>query len=268
VTLGMSLKPLPKPLLIDAVRQLLLLLLAGGLVAAALAGAPGGLLGWRGLSAALALYLVIAFLVLRGLGAHLPHGRFGLANGVTLSRATLAALFLGIWGEAVCAGTAIGPHVRWGLVAAASCALILDGVDGWAARRSGLASPFGARFDMEIDALFVMTLALTTYGLGQAGAWVLMSGLMRYLFVAAGWLWRTLAAPVPQRRRRKLVCVLQTVALIAALAPPVGPAAASLVCALGLALLFYSFGIDSLWLAGVISRLDGKDLPDAEMVRQ
>ena len=37
--------------------------------------------------------------------------------------------------------------------------LALDGLDGWAARRQGLVSAFGARFDMEVDALLILALA-------------------------------------------------------------------------------------------------------------
>src|SRR6185437_12999615 len=69
---------------------------------------------------------------------------------------------------------------------AGMAALVLAGVDGWAARRSGFASRFGARFDMESDALFVLALAALVYRTGQAGAWVLTLGAMRYIFVAAG----------------------------------------------------------------------------------
>ena len=39
----------------------------------------------------------------------------------------------------------------------------LDGVDGWLARRSGIASAFGARFDMEIDALLILVLAVLAW---------------------------------------------------------------------------------------------------------
>jgi phosphatidylglycerophosphate synthase len=38
--------------------------------------------------------------------------------------------------------------------------LALDGLDGWLARRFGLASAYGARFDMEVDGFLILVLAL------------------------------------------------------------------------------------------------------------
>ena len=87
-------------------------------------------------------------------------------------------------------------------------ALSLDAVDGWLARRLGLASRFGARFDLEIDALLLLILALLVWQADRVGAWVLVIGLLRYAFVAAG-LARGpgCATPLPPSRRRQTVCV-------------------------------------------------------------
>ena len=101
---------------------------------------------------------------------------------------------------------------------------VLDGVDGWLARRSGLASAFGARFDMEVDALLIMALAILAWQHGKAGSWVLLSGLLRYAFVAAGWLAPWMSRPLPPSRRRQTVCVVQIAGLCAAVAPIVPPA--------------------------------------------
>ena len=63
---------------------------------------------------------------------------------------------------------------------------LLDGVDGWLARRDQTASRFGARFDMEIDALLILALSVLAWRHDKAGEWVVISGLLRYVFVAAG----------------------------------------------------------------------------------
>src|ERR1700722_14469309 len=67
----------------------------------------------------------------------------------------------------------------------ATVALVLDGVDGWLARRCGEASEFGARFDMETDALLILGIATLAWHFDKAGPWILAAGWMRYMFVAA-----------------------------------------------------------------------------------
>ncbi len=251
-----------RPLLIDAGWQLGLL--GGALVLVALALVPIAGLGWPGIAACLLAYATITALILAGLDRHAPHRRFGPANRVTLVRAAFAALLIGI----LAAGVRPGPAGRWALLATGTVALLLDGVDGWAARRTGLASPFGARFDMESDALFVLALSALVYRSGQADAWVLTAGLMRYIFVVAGWLWPPLAAPLPPSQRRKAVCVILIVTLLAALAPPVGPIAARWLCFGGLLLLTYSFGADCVRLAAAASRpwLAGDEVPGNDQI--
>ena len=130
----------------------------------------------------------------------------------------------------------------------ALAALILDGLDGRLARRENVASSFGASFDMETDALLVQVLAILAWQEHKAGAWVLASGLMRYVFLAASWVWGWLRQPLPPSLRAKAICVLQIVALIVAVAPLVEPPLSSIVAASGLAALSYSFLMDTLWL--------------------
>jgi phosphatidylglycerophosphate synthase len=126
--------------------------------------------------------------------------------------------------------------------------LLLDGVDGRLARRGGMASPFGARFDMEVDAALILVLAALLYQQGRAGAWVLAAGLLRYVFVGAGvlvpWMGRTLHP----KRRRQAVCVVQTATLVAALAPGLPSAWAAGLAGLGLGALVLSFAVDTVWL--------------------
>jgi len=236
-----------RPLLIVAGMQLLVA--AAGLTAATmLLRTPAGI-GWRGLVTAFACYGVIAAFVVFDLGRHAPHQRFGAANSVTLTRAGLTALLWGVVGETMLSWRDLGSELRWLLSFVAMAALALDGADGWIARRRGMASDFGADFDMEVDALFALALALLVYGTGRCGVWVLSSGLLRYVFVLVGWIWPTFAAPLRPSRRRKLICAIQAAVLIAALLPIVPTEVAHGLCLAGLALLSYSFAADILWLA-------------------
>jgi phosphatidylglycerophosphate synthase len=249
-TIGGNLTLSPRPLLIDAGWRLALF--AGVLALSALALAAAGGLGWQGAVTALIAYAAIGAGIVAGLTYHAPHRRFGLANMVTLARASYGALLIGLLSE----GDPLSAGGRWALVAAGILALALDGIDGWLARRSHLQSAFGARFDLESDALFVLALSALVYRSGQVGVWVLASGVMRYIFVLAGWLWPPLAAPLPPSQRRRVMCIILIVAMLLALAPPIGAPMAGVLCFVGLVLLVYSFGADCVQLSAAARGAD------------
>jgi len=138
--------------------------------------------------------------------------------------------------------------LAWGVTAIAMVVTALDGVDGWLARRSGLESAFGARFDMETDALLILVLSALAWRWDRAGAWVLACGLMRYAFVAAAWAWPWMARPLPPSWRRKFVCVVQIVGLAIIVAPVVTPPLSVWLAAGTLAMLTWSFAVDVAWL--------------------
>lgn len=187
--------------------------------------------------------------VWRGLPHH-RHPRFGPANRVTLARMGLMALIAALIGEDL-PRPPLGeaPAAVWWLVVVATVTALLDAVDGALARRTGLASAFGARFDMETDAAFTLVLCALVLQADQAGPWVLACGLMRYAFVAAAAIWPWLSAPLAPSKRRQTVCVIQITALIVCLGPIVPPWLASTLAALSLALLTLSFAIDLRTLA-------------------
>lgn len=217
------------------------------LAALALAGAAG--LGLDYPAKALLVFVAGAWLVWRALGAH-PHARFGPANRVTLARLGAMALMAALVGEALLrAPLHAMPAAAWWLVVAATLTALLDAVDGALARRSGLVSAFGARFDMETDAAFTLVLCALVLQAGQAGPWILASGLMRYAFVAAAWVWPWLNGPLPPSKRRQTVCVVQITTLIVCLGPIVPPLLASALAAISLALLTLSFATDVRTLA-------------------
>lgn len=192
----------------------------------------------------LAVFAAIAAVAWRGRRTHHPFPAWGAANTVTLLRAAIAAMLAGLIGEP---GSTAAPGAEFAVVGAI-VATVADGVDGWLARRTGMVSAFGARFDMEIDALLIQVLSILVWQYGKAGPWVIASGLIRYAFVAAGWQFPWLARPLPGSFRGKLVCVIQIAALIVAIAPFVSPPASGIAAAVGLIALSYSFAVDVEWL--------------------
>lgn len=194
-------------------------------------------LGWG--AASIVLYLVVAACIITRITSSHPHEAFGPANAVTLIRAGLVALVAATLFAPAPSGDAA--LLIGGL---AFVILALDGVDGWLARRTGLASTFGARFDLEIDALFVLVLSALAFTHGKAGAWVLLIGAMRYAFFFAGRLTPKLEAPLPESMRRKAVCVVQIAALGLLLLPQIEPPHSVWIAAMALALLTWSFAVD------------------------
>ncbi len=193
--------------------------------------------------ASLTAYLVGTTVLLASLARRPALACFGAANQVTLVRAALVALLFGLAAEAAT------PTGAWLAVGVALLASALDGVDGWLARRLDLSSAFGARFDMETDALLIVALALLVWRFDKAGYWVLLAGLLRYLFIAAGAVLDWLRRPLAPSRRRQTVCVVQILTLIFCLLPPVIPPWSQTAAALGLLLLVWSFSLDVIWLA-------------------
>ena len=119
-----------------------------------------------------------------------PHGSFGLANGVTALRLALVLLI------AYCMRAEPGRAIAIMVLSI----FVLDGVDGWLARRTGSASPFGAHFDMETDALLVLIATQELWQRGELGIWILTSGLLRYLYMLYSVFLPKRALPMPPSR--------------------------------------------------------------------
>ena len=190
------------------------------------------------------MFGTIALVVLAGFARTRPRQPFGPANAITLARAGMIALV---------AGYAVDPppaedDAWWIAAGLAGAALLLDGADGWAARRRGIATAFGARFDMEADAFAALLLSVVIWRADRTGVWILLIGGLRYLFVLAGWAFAAMRRPLPPSRRRRAACALQGVLLVLCLTPALPPAGAPLLGALALAVTGLSFLIDTIWL--------------------
>ncbi|MEU4034737.1 CDP-alcohol phosphatidyltransferase family protein [Streptomyces collinus] len=190
--------------------------------------------------------LVFAFATWAVLSRALHRSRlssFGPANRVTLGRATLVGGVTALVADSF----ESSPPVTL-LVGLTAVALLLDGVDGKVARRTGTSTALGARFDMEVDAFLI--LVLSVYVSTQLGPWVLLIGGMRYAFVAAARVAPWLNAPLPPSFARKTVAALQGICLLLAGADLLPQTANLGIVLLSLGSLVWSFGRDVLWLYG------------------
>jgi phosphatidylglycerophosphate synthase len=191
---------------------------------------------------AVAVYAVIAVITLMTVDDGHPFATFGPANLVTTARAVIVALVAALIGEAT--SRSVGLSAALASVTAAS----LDGVDGWLARRTGMSSRFGARFDMELDALLILALSVLVWQFRRAGAWIVLAGALRYLFIVAGWVAPKMQAALFPSWRRQAVCVVQIAGLSLVVSPFVSPPVSTAIAAALLVLLLYSFALDTIWL--------------------
>ncbi|MEU3862275.1 CDP-alcohol phosphatidyltransferase family protein [Streptomyces sp. NPDC028722] len=210
--------------------QILLLALLGS----AIGMGPAGWL--TGLAFAFATWAVLSRALHRS-----RLSSFGPANRVTLGRTTLVGGVTALVADSF----ESAPPVTL-LAALTAVALLLDGVDGKVARRTGTSSALGARFDMEVDAFLI--LVLSVYVSTRLGPWVLLIGGMRYAFVAAARLAPWLNAALPPSFARKTVAALQGICLLVAGAGLLPRPADLAVVLLALGSLVWSFGRDVVWL--------------------
>ena len=212
-------------------------LIAQAVLLAALAGA--GSLTVLGALAGVAFATGTAVLLagaLRRAGA----ATVGPADLVTLARAVLVG---GV--AALVADSFVRPVPVVALTAFAATSLVLDGVDGRVARRTGTVSAVGARFDMEVDSALV--LLLSVYLVDPLGPWVLGIGSAHYVLVGArrGLPW--LCAPVPARYWCKVVAVVQGTVLVTAAAGVLPGVVTVLALVVVAVLLAESFGREVWW---------------------
>jgi phosphatidylglycerophosphate synthase len=215
---------------------------AAGLVAqvlllAVLAATVGlGAAGW-------AVGVCCAVIIAAALARALARGpdELGPASWVTLVRATLAVGVAALTADSFAGDTPVALYVTL-----AAITLALDLIDGWLARRSGTESALGARFDGEIDAFLI--LALSVYAASTYGAWVLVIGAARYVYLVGEWLLPWMRAPLPPRRWRKVVTAVQGIVLTVAAADVLSRAVTLVLVVAALASLAVSFGECVWWL--------------------
>ena len=163
------------------------------------------------------------------------------ADWVTLTRMLLIAGVTGLVADSFGRPVSITA-----LVTLSAVALALDAADGQVARRTGTATPLGARIDGEADAFLILVLSIAVSR--DYGGWVLVIGAARYAFLLACWLIPWLRAPLPPRFWRKVVAAVQGIALTVAVSGVTSRLVGTIVVAVALLLLAESFGRDVVWL--------------------
>jgi phosphatidylglycerophosphate synthase len=146
------------------------------MVLAAGAAVTSGWPGWVALTAILSFTLLWRH---EESSTLLSAGGLGWANALTGARFVVLAL----------AAVASPIIPSSGMLAAYAFNVIVDVLDGHVARRRGEETSFGAVFDREVDAFFVLVAYLSFAQDGWLGAWMLLAGLLPYgyrLLVSVG----------------------------------------------------------------------------------
>lgn len=134
----------------------------------------------------------------------------GYANYVTVLR---LAVILGV-------AAAMGEISRSFVLLAFAANVALDVVDGYVARRNRQASDFGAAFDREVDAVFVLAAYLYFFLVHGAAAWILVPGILPYAYRLVVWRY---GAPFSAEKKLPVAAYLaglNYVLLLAAVAAP------------------------------------------------
>lgn len=160
---------------------------------------------------------------------------FGSANGITSVRLVSLPLF----------ALLIDAHKPLFASLLAWTVFCLDGLDGFLARRTHSESRFGALYDAEVDASFSMLLTWAVFQLGHAGAWVLIGGLLRFVYVLSLYFTRVSEREAPRTTLGRYVFGLSVGGYTLSLWP--FAAAGSALSGLATLLLCYSFARSFHW---------------------
>jgi phosphatidylglycerophosphate synthase len=181
--------------------------------------------------------------VLAGLwrGAY-PHDTLGFCNVATAARGAGICVLAGL----TFVSNAVA-ELGWILVGLASLTLLLDALDGWLARRSGLHSRFGARFDVESDVAFSIVLAVLLWQADKVGLWFVAIGLLRPAYLVASVFLPALRIPLPDAFWRKCMAAIQMSLQVALLTPFVQPPFSGTIAATLLLVMVLSFAVDIRW---------------------
>ena len=87
-------------------------------------------------------------------------------------------------------------------------AILMDGLDGFLARRFQQTSLFGERLDMETDAFLVAAVSIYHATHGLAPQWIIVPGLMRYFFGLAVLFFKSGGKEMTSKRFRATIAVI------------------------------------------------------------
>ncbi|MEL6988306.1 MAG: CDP-alcohol phosphatidyltransferase family protein [Bacteroidota bacterium] len=154
--------------------------------------------------------------------------RFGLPNTITALRLLLCVALIFLFKEDI-----------YMLLGIAIPIAVLDGLDGYFARKLNQQTIMGAQLDKEVDAYYILILAILVLENSIAGFWVLGFGLIRYIYVIVGYRFRKKSVPEMKFGLGRIIAVATMIILMAAQILPT--LYATIILITGFSFLLYSF---------------------------
>jgi len=91
--------------------------------------------------------------------------------------------------------------------------ILIDGLDGWVARKTQQITEIGSRLDGETDAFMVLLLTLYHIKTGKIPDWIILPGMMRHIFGILSYFFKT-PKEFTSRRFRATIAVIFFVTLL------------------------------------------------------
>jgi phosphatidylglycerophosphate synthase len=134
------------------------------------------------------------------------------------------------------------------IIILSTLSLIMDGLDGFIARKYNLVSKFGEIIDQESDNFLMLVISISLYLNKDIGLYVFLIPLYRYIFLASmkkyDWLKKTL----PISQFRKIACVLTIILMIMSQDVYIDYENTVFLVILSLFIITFSFSKDIIWL--------------------
>ena len=134
------------------------------------------------------------------------------------------------------------------IVILAVISFILDGVDGFIARKYNHVTKFGEIIDQESDNFLMLVLAISLYLNREVGIYIFLIPLYRYIFILYMSRYSWLKTELPLSQFRKFACASTILLMIIAQDSYLGPENTIFLVFLSLFIITFSFAKDIIWL--------------------
>ncbi len=175
--------------------------------------------------------------------------KFTRASHITLIRIILSIVMMSLASNSFFDTSVYGESYFLNIfILLAFIALILDGVDGFIARKYKESDSFGISFDQEADNLMLLILSLSVYLNKNIGIIIFLIPMYRYIFISSMYRFLWLKRELPKSFIRKFVCIFTSILLIMSHISYLDEYIMINIVFFALFIITFSFAKDIIWL--------------------